>query len=129
MDDLFNQFKIAGEVKNETLESISQELKIPRCYLKAIESSDFHLLPESVYAIGFIKNYAKFLNIDHADILSRFKESRILQKKIHIDTEKQAQVERFNFYIPFLKNNTNINMLYIVYAAIVIMILAVIGLL
>lgn len=129
MDDLLNQFKIAREAKNETLESISQELKIPQHYLEAIENSDFHLLPGSVYAIGFIKNYAKFLNIDHADILSCFKESRILQKKIYIDTEKQPQIEKFNFYIPFLKNNTSINTLYIVYAVIIIMILALISLL
>ena len=119
MNDLSDQFRIARENKKVSLEDVSQELKISQYYLEAIESSNLQLLPESVYAIGFIKNYAKFLRIDHTAMLECFKKSQIAQKK-DIDTEKQSEIESRDFTFPF-SNISKINILLCtIYIAIII---------
>lgn len=128
-----SQFKIAREAKKAALEDVAEELKIQTYYLEAIENFDFHLLPESVYAIGFIKSYANFLGIDYTQAVSRFKIDRGLQEETFIDEEKQPTVEESNIPAFFLNVNKNVDLLYmalyVVYIALIIAILAVTNLL
>jgi cytoskeletal protein RodZ len=50
------------------LEDISEELHIRRQYLAALEADEWDKLPGEVYAIGFLRSYARFLGVD-ADAL------------------------------------------------------------
>lgn len=63
----------AREQRNLTLEQIADMLKIRRVYLHAIEESDWEELPELVYAQGFVRSYAAFLNLDEAGAAAQFK--------------------------------------------------------
>lgn len=47
-----------------SLKKVSSTLKIRVLYLQAIESGDLSKLPSGAYKIGYLKNYAKFLEED-----------------------------------------------------------------
>lgn len=47
-----------------TIEQVSDEVKIRPRYLEALEQGNYDVFPSSVYIKGFLRNYAKFLNID-----------------------------------------------------------------
>ncbi len=53
---------------------VSDDLKIRRVYLQAIEDGRFDDLPGATYAVGFIRSYAEYLGLDSIEIVSRFKE-------------------------------------------------------
>ena len=51
---------------------ISQELHIRREYLEALEHDDWDKLPGEVYGIGFLRSYARYLDVD-ADALANYR--------------------------------------------------------
>jgi len=46
------------------LEDLSGELRIPRRYLDALEDDDYDQLPPQVYVRGFVRAYARALDLD-----------------------------------------------------------------
>lgn len=80
----------------KTIEEISNETKIKKSYLLAIEESRFEELPVEVYSRYYIKIYAQLLGIDpkktleeYEDYLKRTKEKT---KKIEIvDAQKKSK--------------------------------------
>ena len=56
-----------------TLEQIEEETKIRRYYLKALEEERFDVLPARVYAIGFVRRYARFLELNEEEVVEWFK--------------------------------------------------------
>lgn len=64
----------AREALGLTLDNVADELMIRKFYLDALENGAFHDLPERVYAIGFVKNYVKYLNMeDQQAVIEQFK--------------------------------------------------------
>ena len=55
------------------LSDIAQKLRISQAYLQAIEEGRFDLLPGHVYVFGFLKTYARFLELDEDIVVDRFK--------------------------------------------------------
>ena len=53
---------------------VSDDLKIRRVYLQAIEDGRFDDLPGATYAVGFIRAYAEYLGLDSVEIVGRFKD-------------------------------------------------------
>ncbi len=47
-----------------SLEEVEQATKIRKRYLMGLEREDYSLLPDAVYASGFLKTYANFLGLD-----------------------------------------------------------------
>jgi len=83
-DDLSPQslgmiFKSARVKQGKKLEAISEQLKIRRVFLDAIEKEQFDQLPGGVYTVGFIRSYARYLNLDHSAIIDQLKEEKFLQ--------------------------------------------------
>ena len=69
----------ARKSSKRKIDPISKKLKINLFYLKKIEDGDFENIPEGIYIRGYLKSYAKFLNID---ILVELKNiDKILNKK------------------------------------------------
>ncbi len=56
-----------------TLDQISVETKIRKEVLKSIETDNFSSFDSHVYAKGFIKNYAKYLNLDEEQLLGIYR--------------------------------------------------------
>lgn len=64
----------AREEAGYDVADIAQLLRIQRPYLEAIEEGRYGDLPGTVYAIGFVRTYSDFLNLDTNDMVRRFKE-------------------------------------------------------
>lgn len=58
----------------QTIEGISQLLRIRKIYLEAIENDDYDVLPGGPYGLGFVKSYAEHLGLDGKEILRRYRE-------------------------------------------------------
>lgn len=58
----------------QDLKTVSQALRIRHVYLEAIEQGRYDALPGSTYALGFIKTYAEYLNLDEEEIVQRFRD-------------------------------------------------------
>ena len=64
MGEFGNKFRKAREKKQFLLDDVSKVLKISSRMLQAIEEEHFDLLPGGVFNKGFIRSYAKHLDLD-----------------------------------------------------------------
>lgn len=60
------------EKQNLTVQDIEKETSIRALYIEALEQGEYDKLPGEVYAKGFIKNYANFLELDGDDMVKKF---------------------------------------------------------
>ncbi len=60
--------------RGEEIEDIAAILRIRRVYIEAIEEDRFDDLPGHAYAVGFVRGYAEYLDLDGEDVVRRFKE-------------------------------------------------------
>lgn len=58
----------------QDLKAVAEALRIRYVYLEAIEQGRYDALPGPTYALGFIKTYAEYLNLDEDEIVQRFRE-------------------------------------------------------
>jgi cytoskeletal protein RodZ len=65
--------KTARQEKQISLREVEKVTKIRTAYLQALEEEKFHLLPGRIYAIGFLKSYAKFLGLSPDEIIGIYK--------------------------------------------------------
>ena len=68
--------KKSRKAANLSLEDAQDSTKITLAVLKAIEKDDFSSMPAEAFCRGFYVMYAKFLNLDHEEVLSRYLEAR-----------------------------------------------------
>lgn len=60
------------ERQNLSISDIEQGTSIRALYIEAIENGEYDKLPGKIYTKGFIKNYAKFLEMDVEAIVKEF---------------------------------------------------------
>lgn len=75
-------FREIGQVLSETrerrgltLSEVQTQTHIRRRYLEAMEAGDFHVIPGEVYARGFLRTYARFLELDEAEIMRLYQQA------------------------------------------------------
>ncbi len=85
--------------KKIDLKSVSKELNIPFAVLKSFENNDFSDDLDLVYIIGYIRAYAKFLDLNENEVVNQFKDQNLINKEDLID-ELPKPLERSNFYFP-----------------------------
>ncbi len=61
------------ERRNLTVDDVAANLRIRRALIDAIEHGRFKELPGAPYAVGFVKTYAEFLDLDREEVIRRFK--------------------------------------------------------
>jgi cytoskeleton protein RodZ len=59
-----------------SLEEVERATKIRKRYLAGLEKDDYTVLPDAVYAQGFLKTYANFLGLDGAELSEELKVRR-----------------------------------------------------
>lgn len=64
----------AREILGITLDEVEFETKIRKLYIEALETENFSILPPQVYAVGFVKRYAKMLKLDEDSLSKEFKQ-------------------------------------------------------
>jgi cytoskeleton protein RodZ len=67
------ELRAARLKRGEELDAVAAKLKIRKDILQALEESDYERQPPKVYAIGFVRAYAKFLGLDAEAMVRRYK--------------------------------------------------------
>ncbi|HAG10097.1 MAG TPA: hypothetical protein DCK76_01585 [Desulfotomaculum sp.] len=65
-------FRKAREARGLSLEDVARQTKISLRYIKAIEDNSFDVLPGGVYTRGFLRSYARLLDLDAGELLLEF---------------------------------------------------------
>jgi cytoskeleton protein RodZ len=66
----------ARKERGLTLDDVEQATKIRKRYLAGLEREDFGVLPDAVYAQGFLKTYANYLGLDGEELSQQLKDRR-----------------------------------------------------
>ncbi|MDX6379576.1 MAG: cytoskeleton protein RodZ [Rubrobacteraceae bacterium] len=77
--------------KGLSLKEVEQATKIRTRYLEGLEREDPTVLPDPVYARGFLKTYANFLGLDGERLSRELKDLRSPRRDRQIDYEGPAQ--------------------------------------
>jgi len=83
--------RVQREFRNLSLQEISYFTKVREHYLRAIEEDRFELLPSAFYAKGFLTLYARCLDIDPNEAISRY-QKYIAPPEISVQVEPQHEV-------------------------------------
>ena len=82
--------------RGQELTEVSKILRIQLSYLNAIEQGKYENLPHGPYALGFVRTYADYLDLDADEIVRRFKQ------------EFQRATERSRLVFPTPEQETSI---------------------
>ncbi len=74
MASLGNKLQTAREAQGFTLEQIASKTRISESYLRALEADSLDQLPEHVFTKGFVRAYARSLELDEKECLRLFEE-------------------------------------------------------
>jgi cytoskeleton protein RodZ len=66
-----------------SLEEVEQATKIRKRYLQGLERDDYSVLPDAVYAQGFLKTYANYLGLDGEELARELKSHRRPRRERH----------------------------------------------
>ncbi|HHX51781.1 MAG TPA: helix-turn-helix domain-containing protein [Clostridia bacterium] len=75
MEEVGRLLRQAREDLGLTLAEVEARTKIRSRYLEALEEGQHDVLPGKVYALGFLRNYARFLGMDAELVVSQIKDS------------------------------------------------------
>lgn len=67
------ELRAARLKKAEEIDAVAAKLKIKKEILQALEESDYARHPPKVYAIGFVRAYARYLGLDAEAMVVRYK--------------------------------------------------------
>ena len=83
MQGIGNQLRLAREAEGKSLEEIAAELRIAPHLLEALEHENLDAFSARVYAIGFLRTYAKYLGLNENATVSYLQET--LDKEEEVD--------------------------------------------
>ena len=95
------KLKNAREGKAYSIDEVSSSTKIRSEYIKAIEEDNFTKFDSHVYAKGFIKNYALFLDLDPEPMIA-------LYRRDYENLNEKRKVKQINETTEVKKNNVGI---------------------
>jgi cytoskeletal protein RodZ len=84
--------KQAREEKNISLVEIEKKTKIRRFYIKSMEENNFDNIPGKVYAIGFLRTYADYLDLSTDELVEELKE-KLKSSDTSIEDLKLSELE------------------------------------
>ncbi|HPU81356.1 helix-turn-helix domain-containing protein [Accumulibacter sp.] len=82
--DVGQQLRAAREARNMSLAEAAQSLKLAPRQVEALEAEDWAALPGNTMIRGFVRNYARLLNIE-SDLLMRGLDAAQLQQTLHLE--------------------------------------------
>ena len=117
--------KQAREDKGFSIEMISRHTKINVSALHAIEKEDLDNLPNIAFLRGFVKSYAKIVDIPEADALDKLNELYNIEKSV--EKEEVTQEEETSQVTTEENSSANNTMIYKASAVAIVLVLIVIG--
>lgn len=88
-----DKLRAERERQNLTIQDIAKGTSIRALYIEAIEKGEYGQLPGTVYAKGFIRNYANFLKIDADAVVRQFMEENHPEEVAAAEEAKQQLAE------------------------------------
>ncbi|HVZ58557.1 MAG TPA: helix-turn-helix domain-containing protein [Patescibacteria group bacterium] len=82
--------------KGLSLEDVARATRIKTTFLTAIEKGEYHKLPSSSYALGFVQNYAEFLGLPKRETLALFRRDFDEEKTYKVLPSGFVQDERLD---------------------------------
>ncbi|WKC80663.1 BB_0345 family helix-turn-helix protein [Borreliella tanukii] len=83
--------------KNLTLEMVADDIKISIKYLKALEDSNIEIFPNEVLAVGFLRTYSEYLDIDSRLISTLFKDYKSRLNNSYIGIKSEDKISNLGF--------------------------------
>lgn len=78
-----------------TLQDISRATRIQVKYLEFLESGEYEKLPADVYVRGFLRSYARYLNVDEEALVKLYERERNIQENLGRETRVQTVQSSF----------------------------------
>lgn len=91
--------KTAREKKGLSFETIARETSITQEYLRALESEESRIFPGEPYLVGFLQNYADYLEVDTNHILTLYHAKKLQETPPPLALTAR---ERPKFLIPLI---------------------------
>jgi cytoskeletal protein RodZ len=85
VESLGNKLKTARESKGLSYDYVSRETNIASRYLEALEAENFAIFPGEPYALGFLRNYGEYLELDVNELLSLYRALKIQEQPIPVE--------------------------------------------
>ena len=85
MESLGEKLKTVREERGWSYDYISREINISAKYLEALEKEDFSSFPGEAYVLGFLRNYAEFLDLNPEELLSLYRSLRIQEQPVPVE--------------------------------------------
>ena len=93
--------KEARKKTRRRYKSLSSELGIPEKYLEALEENNFSIMAGPTYVKGYLRAYAKKLDLDPETVIAAFdrylKDQRSLKKKAEKKEQKKKTKQKFSY--------------------------------
>ena len=87
-------FKQARNEKKLGIDDIARELRLDKKIILALENEDYTQLPVPAFVYGYIRNYAKFLNVQSEPLIEYYKKECVdenFEPKLKISKEMRTQ--------------------------------------
>lgn len=88
--------------KGISIEQASRETNITIRYIEALESENYSVFPGEPYAIGFLKNYSAYLDLDVQKMLSLYRALRIQEQPVPVEQLLKNPPQFPKFIIPLV---------------------------
>lgn len=102
--DILRNARTSGRRKRE-LSTIAKQLCIREEFLQALEDGNYNLIPETVYILGFARNYAMELGLDPDEIVGKIKKELGLEINKQDCEDKQEDTESLICGLPEADNS------------------------
>jgi cytoskeletal protein RodZ len=84
VESLGDKLKNTRTAKGYSIDYVSQETNIASRYLQALEQENFEIFPSEAYALGFLKNYGAYLDLDVNELLSLYRTLKIQEQPVPV---------------------------------------------
>ncbi len=85
MESLGEKLKEARISQNTTVDQVARETMISKRYIKALEEENFDAFPGETYLIGFLRNYAEYLDLDPNALITLYKNTKLQEQPIPME--------------------------------------------
>jgi cytoskeletal protein RodZ len=73
LTEIGQKLMLAREARDEPLSVVIRKLRLSEAHLQALEAGNWDSLPDDIYALGFLRQYSRYLALDLDDEIQRIK--------------------------------------------------------
>jgi cytoskeleton protein RodZ len=85
MESIGEKLRTTREEKTYSVEQVARDTNIAKRYLIALEDEEFDVFPGDPYLIGFLRNYAEYLDLDPNEMVNLYKNFKIQEQPVPLE--------------------------------------------